>query len=201
MKLIVGLGNPGKLYIDSRHNIGFSVVNALAKSHKVVFKKDSGVCALTAKSKLRNEFVLLAMPLTFMNLSGLAVSALLKKYKIDLPRPCAQERGLDNLLVVCDNLDLELGRQKIRPYGSAGGHQGLKSIIGSLKSERFARLRIGIARPQTNADVSGYVLSPFTLKEKAQVKEVIEKAILACELWVRKGITKTMNMVNKRDNL
>lgn len=201
MKLIVGLGNPGKLYIDSRHNIGFSVVNALAKSHKVVFKKDSGVCALTAKCKLRNEFVLLAMPLTFMNLSGLAVSALLKKYKIDLPRPCAQERGLDNLLVVCDNLDLELGRQKIRPYGSAGGHQGLKSIIGSLKSERFARLRIGIARPQRDVEVSEYVLSPFTLKEKAQVKEVIEKAILACELWVRKGITKTMNMVNKRDNL
>lgn len=191
MKLIVGLGNPGKIYLDSRHNIGFSVVNALAKSHKVVFKEDSGVCALTVKCKLRNEFVLLAMPLTFMNRSGLAVSALLKKYKI----------ALDNLLVVCDNLDLELGRQKIRPYGSAGGHQGLKSIIGSLKSERFARLRIGIARPQTDVEVSEYVLSPFTLKEKAQVKEVIKKASIACGLWVREGITKTMNIVNKRDNL
>ena len=89
----------------------------------------------------------------------------------------------------------------MRPYGSSGGHQGLNSIIDSLNSERFARLRIGIARPQKNVEVSDYVLSPFRQQEKAQVKEAIKKASIACELWVREGITKTMNIINKRDEL
>lgn len=191
MKLIVGLGNPGKLYIDSRHNIGFQVVKALGKFHKVAFKKDNTVFSLSAKCKIGNEVVLLAMPFTYMNSSGLAIRALLKKYKVDL----------ENLLVIHDDLDLEFGRLRIRPKGSSGGHQGVESIIDSLKSDRFCRLRIGIGRPRADINASEYVLSFFTKKEKGQSKEFIRKASLASEFWVREGITKTMNVFNQRDKI
>lgn len=184
----MGLGNPGDIYIDSRHNIGFSILDALGRIYKVKFKKEKTVSCLSAKCKLANDTVLLAMPLTFMNLSGMAVDALLKKYRLDL----------DRLLVVCDDLTLEFGRLKIRPYGLSGGHQGLKSIIDALKSERFSRLRIGIGRPQSAEDLSDYVLSPFTLQEKRQIKAIIKKAIACCGVWVLDGISKSMNIFNPR---
>lgn len=191
MKLIVGLGNPGDIYRDSRHNIGFSVLKALGRIYKVKFKKDKTAPSLSAKCKLGNETVLLAMPLTFMNLSGRTVDALLKKYKL----------GLDSLLVICDDLDLEFARLKLRPYGSSAGHKGLKSIIDALKSERFCRLRIGIGRPKAAEDVSDYVLASFTKEQKNQLKELIKKAGMACQFWVKQGITKTMNIFNRRDKL
>lgn len=191
MKLIVGLGNPGRIYIDSRHNIGFSVVKALGRIHKLKFKKEKTVSCLSAKCKLGNEVVLLAMPLTFMNLSGRVVAALLKKYKLDL----------ESLLVVCDDLDLEFDRLKLRPYGSSAGHKGLKCIIDALKSEKFARLRIGIGRPQADEDISDFVLSPFTKEQKNQLKELIKKAGRACQFWVKEGIIKTMNIFNRRDKI
>lgn len=187
MKLIVGLGNPGKIYSYSRHNIGFSAVKALSKFYKVALKKDKAAFSLSAKCKIKNQNIILATPVTFMNLSGLAVKALLKKYRIDL----------ENLLVVCDDLDLELGRQKIRASGSSGGHQGLKSVIDSLKSDRFSRLRIGIGRPQINTEVKDYVLSPFTQQERGQVKKIIAEASLCCRVWVREGVTKSMNIFNQ----
>ncbi len=188
MKLIVGLGNPGRLYIDSRHNIGFSVIKALAKTYKISLKRESGSSALSGKVKICGQNVILAMPLTFMNLSGIAVAGLLKKYRIDLA----------NLLVVCDDLDLEFGRLKLRPSGSSGGQRGLESIIGSIGSRGFARLRIGISRPFQDRDASEYVLSPFTRKEKEQVRQIIEEAGACCQAWVTKGITETMNISNKR---
>ena len=191
MKLIVGLGNPGEIYINSRHNIGFSVVRALSHFFKISLKKDTGTFSLSGKSKIKNQNIILAMPLTFMNLSGIAVKFLLKKYKIDL----------DNVLVVCDDLDLEYGRIKIRPYGSSGGHRGLESIIKFLNSDKISRLRIGIGRPAPNMDAVSFVLSSFTKKEKAQIKNTIEKAVACCQVWALEGITKSMNIFNRTVNL
>lgn len=187
MKLIIGLGNPGKRYADSRHNIGFSVVKALAKVYKISLKKDSITSSLSGKGKTKDQNVIVAMPLTFMNLSGITVSSLLKKYKIDL----------DNLLVVCDDLDLEFGRLKVKASGSSGGHRGLKSIIDSVRSQKFCRLRAGIGRPPKNTDAADYVLSSLSKKEKEQAKEIIEKASECCQTWVTKGITETMNIFNQ----
>ena len=186
MKLIVGLGNPGILYIGSRHNIGFSVVKALALKYKASFKRKASLSSLITKIKVDEDPVLLALPLTFMNLSGIAVKQLLREYKI----PPA------NLFVICDDLDLEFGRLKVRAAGSSGGHRGLESIVGALASEDFARLRIGIDRP-SGRDPSEYVLAAFSRKEKIQLKSVLEKARECCLSWVTRGTTHTMNIFNK----
>ncbi len=188
MRLIVGLGNPGRLYRDSRHNIGFTAVQALAKSYRSSFKREGALSALSARTKIAGECVILALPLTFMNLSGLAVSALLKKYRL---HP-------GSLLVVCDDLDLELGRLKVKSGGSSGGHRGLQSIIDILGSQSFSRLRLGISRPSKFMDPAEYVLAVFTKKQRPTAKEVIDKARACCESWVSKGITETMNIFNKR---
>ena len=188
MKLIVGLGNPGRIYTESRHNIGFSVIKALSKIYKIPLKKDN-TFSLSGKGKIKGDNLILALPLGFMNLSGIALSALIKKYKIDL----------DNLLVVCDDLDLDFGVIKIRPSGSSAGHRGLESIIDSLGSQGFARLRIGIGGPlRHNTDASSFVLSPFTKKEKGKIKEIIENACDCCRVWAVKGITESMNIFNRR---
>jgi peptidyl-tRNA hydrolase, PTH1 family len=189
MKLIVGLGNPGTAYVNSRHNIGFSVVKELAKKHKIEFKKDRGCFALTAKIAFKGQEVILAMPQTFMNLSGLAVRPLLKKYKVDL----------SELLVVCDDLDLEFGRLKIKPGASSAGHQGIKSIIDSLKAQGFPRLRIGVGRPPVHMEASEFVLLAFTKQERLRSGEIIKKAADCCRVWISDGITQSMNMFNQKD--
>jgi len=188
MKLIVGLGNPGEAYQDSRHNIGFSAVKALAKTYRARFVKNNATRSLCAKVKIRGCNAMLAMPFTFMNLSGNATRALVKKYKIDLA----------DLLVVYDDLDLELSRIKIRPCGSSGGHRGLQSIIESLKSENFTRLRIGIGRQAIGTDTAEYVLSGFKDNEKKQLKDILREAVLCCELWVSLGTAKSMNIFNRK---
>lgn len=187
MKLIVGLGNPGEAYSDSRHNIGFSVVKALARSYRILLKKERGVLSLCAKTKIENQSVMLALPLTFMNLSGPAIGALLKKYRVDL----------DKLLVVCDDLDLGFGRLKMKHCGSSGGHRGLQSIIDFLNCSKFSRLRIGIGRPHPNIEASRYVLLPFTKREKEQIRAIIKEATDCCRTWVLEGVTKTMNIFNQ----
>ncbi|OGX16311.1 MAG: aminoacyl-tRNA hydrolase [Omnitrophica WOR_2 bacterium RBG_13_41_10] len=188
MKLIVGLGNPGEAYQDSRHNIGFLAVEALAKTYRARFVKNNLTRSLCARVKIRGCSAILAMPHTFMNLSGNATRALVKKYKIDLA----------DLLVVYDDLDLELGRIKIRPSGSSGGHRGLESIIESLKSQDFTRLRIGIGRQAIGTDTAGYVLSGFKDNEKKQLKDILREVVLCCELWVSEGTLKSMNIFNRK---
>ncbi len=188
MKLIVGLGNPGILYSNSRHNIGFSALKLLAHSTKTVLKKDKQAPALSAKARIGGEYIMLALPLTFMNLSGAAVNALVKKYKIDL----------NDLLVVCDDLDLEFGRLKIRPCGSSAGQRGIESIINSLGSKDFARLRMGIGRPRKSQEASDYVLSRFNRKEGAQLKNILNAACDCCRMWISQGIDKSMNIFNKK---
>lgn len=187
MKLIVGLGNPGKEYIDSRHNIGFRVVDALSKSYDFKLKSESGLYSMIAKARLGGEEAVLAKPLTFMNLSGVAVKVLLKRYKSDLT----------DLLVVCDDMDLELGRLKLKASGSSAGQKGLASIIEYLGSNSFSRLRIGIGRPGNNVDPSRFVLSPFNKKEKELILDSIERACDCAESWISEGIEKTMNIYNR----
>ena len=187
MKLIVGLGNPGDIYAHSRHNIGFLVIKALSNIYKAPLKRERGTFSLSARIKIDNQVVIIAMPLTFMNLSGNAVEALLKKHRI----------GLENLLMVLDDLDLDLARIKLRPSGSSAGHRGLESIIDSVDSSLFSRLRIGIGRSPRGVEASEYVLLPFSRKEKAQVKQAIEKATECCSAWVTKGVAETMNIFNK----
>lgn len=190
MKLIVGLGNPGRFYTESRHNIGSLAVRTLAKKHKIALKRDSNTFSLSGRGKIARADTVLAIPLTFMNLSGNAVAALIKKYKI-----C-----LKDVLIVCDDLDLDLSRIKIRGSGSSGGHRGLKSIIDALRTEGFARLRIGIGRPAANQDVSDYVLSGFDKADKQRLKSSLKNAAECCEYWVAEGITRSMNIFNRRSN-
>lgn len=201
IKLIVGLGNPGRIYTDSRHNIGFAVIKSLSQIYKAPLKKDNHTFSLSGKGRIEDENVILALPLTFMNLSGDAVSALIRKYKIGKPRSCAQGRGLPDLLVVCDDLDLKFGAMKIRPSGSSGGHNGLQSIIDSLGSREFSRLRIGIGRPQDRICAADYVLSPFNKKEKNNLKEIIEDACDCCRAWLTKGVIGSMNIFNRRNKI
>ncbi len=191
MKLIVGLGNPGILYANSRHNIGFQAVKYLAKAKKSVLKKEKGIRALSAKAKIEGMDVILAIPLTFMNLSGEAVRQLIKKYRINLR----------DLLIVCDDLDLEFGRLKIRATGSSAGHRGVKSIIDLLGSDEFSRLRIGIGRPGDNTAAADYVLSRFNKREKSELSAIIKQAAECCQIWVGEGIEKSMNIFNRSNNV
>jgi len=188
MKLIVGLGNPGRLYADTRHNIGFTVVKALAKERGVSLKKEKSIPALSGVSQIERHKVLLAIPLSFMNLSGGSVRLLAEKYKV----------APGDLLVVCDDLDLEFGRFKIRPHGSSGGHRGVASIIDALGRSEFCRLRIGIGRPPAERDAADFVLSPFLKKEKASLPGIIARAGDCCSEWVVKGAAQVMNVYNKR---
>jgi PTH1 family peptidyl-tRNA hydrolase len=178
VKLIVGLGNPGNVYKNTRHNVGFRVARAIAAAHKVEFKKGLGTFALQAKVRLGDVAVVVALPMTFMNLSGKAVKALLKHHALTT----------DDLLVVYDDLDLAFGKIRIRPEGSSAGHKGIASIIEALGSNQFARLRLGIGRPAGGADVSEYVLAPFSKEEKREMEEIIERACACCEAWVTEGI-------------
>ncbi len=189
MKLIVGLGNPGRVYAGSRHNIGFMVVDALAKDCGAKLKRSFGYRSLTAKVKVEGSDVLLAEPLTYMNLSGRAVAALFKKNKA----------ALKDLLVICDDMDLELGRLKIRASGSSGGHRGLESIIASLSSREFSRLRIGIGRPGEKAEAAEYVLSPFNREERKKAAKIVDKACACVMAWLIEGTEKTMNLFNKKE--
>ncbi len=185
-KLIVGLGNPGLTYAGTRHNIGFSVLKSLAGSLKTNFKRDSSVSSLVAKSQAADADLILALPQTYMNLSGIAVKALIKKFKIDL----------ENLLVVCDDLDLDPGRIKIRPQGSSAGQRGMDSIIEHLGTREFARIRIGIGRPKNPQDAAEYVLSGFSRQEKAAVSRAQENAVNCCLSWIENGTAQTMNLFN-----
>jgi PTH1 family peptidyl-tRNA hydrolase len=185
MKLIVGLGNPGRKYVGTRHNVGFDVVAELSRRASAPAPRkafDSGL----AEIAVGDERVLLAAPQTFMNLSGRAVRQILDFYKL----------GLADLLVVCDDLNLPLGRLRLRKNGSAGGQKGLKNIIEHAGTEEFARLRIGIDRPPERMDATAYVLQKFTASERDAMSGAVAAAAAAAELWVTQGPEAAMNRVN-----
>lgn len=186
MKLVVGLGNPGPRYRDTLHNVGFMVVEALATRHGVTFES-APTEALAAKVRgLGGDAVLLAKPLTFMNLSGRAVADLVRFYKI----------ALDDLLVVVDEVALPAGQLRVRARGSAGGHNGLKSIIGLLGSDAFPRLRVGVGRGDPRRDLADHVLAKIDPAMRTIVDEVVGRAADAVESFLTDGIEKTMNVFN-----
>ena len=184
MKIIAGLGNPGLRYRNTRHNAGFLAVKALSKKYRIALRK-KGFGGIYGTGRISGEEVMLFEPLTFMNLSGEAVKS-------------ASSRKLeaqDDLLVISDDVNLPLGRVRVRGKGSAGGHNGLESIIGSIGQD-FARLRIGVGDAPQGADMAAYVLAPFPRRERPILSEAIEKAIEAAEAWLTQGISAAMNRCN-----
>ncbi len=187
MKWIVGLGNPGPQYAATRHNVGFMLVDALSQVWGVPLTKEKHR-ALIGEGFVQGEKVCLIKPMTYMNLSGEAVGALYRWYKAPL----------DHLLVVYDDLDLPLGTLRFRLQGSAGGHNGMKSIIEHLGTTAFKRLRIGIGRPPAGTDVVRYVLEPFSPEEQAVVKAVLEVATEAVDAWLTQPFEQVMSRYNRR---
>jgi PTH1 family peptidyl-tRNA hydrolase len=189
VKLIVGLGNPGDKYAGTRHNVGFRVLDTLARRANRDFESGP-VEALIAKLKT-SEFlpdVLLAKPMTFMNASGEAVGGLLRYFKIDVA----------DLLVVVDEVQLPLGKLRARARGSAGGHNGLKSIAQHV-GEDFARLRLGVGRGDSRRDLADHVLAKFEKDEAAEVERMIDRATDASEVFITGGIAAMMNQFNGGD--
>ncbi len=187
MKVIVGLGNPGAKYAGTRHNVGFAVLEALGRKHQAG-KVTRGHEAELAEVNIQGEKVLLVCPQTYMNLSGRSVGSIVKFYKLPL----------ENLLVVCDDLNLPCGQLRLRAGGSSGGQKGLRDIIYHLGSEQFPRLRFGIGRPPGKMDVTTYVLKPFRAEETADVELALAQALTGVELWIREGILAAMNQVNTK---
>jgi len=182
--LVVGLGNPGEKYRLTRHNIGYMVVDQIANKYKCSFKRRFKY--FVAKFNFGHNKIILIKPTTYMNLSGLAVRKGLKRFKVDL----------SNLIVISDDLNLPLGKIRLRAKGSAGGQKGLKSIIENLNSEKFPRLRLGIAGDKFISDVVEHVLSPFGKDEVNKVDQVINEASLCIMHLIEYGISKTMNEFN-----
>lgn len=182
--LIVGLGNPGRKYARTRHNVGFMVVDSVARSFRVSFVRDH-VHYWAAAIEDRSFAMILMKPATFMNLSGLAVSAGMRRYGVEPARA----------LVICDDLNLTWGTLRLRAAGSDGGHKGLQSIIANLGTEQFPRLRVGIGNP--TADAVDFVLSPFAPEERSQLLVVIQAATAAVKSFVVDGIERTMSCFNK----
>jgi PTH1 family peptidyl-tRNA hydrolase len=184
MKIIVGLGNPGEKYVKTRHNFGFMVIDRLAQQLEMGCNQKK-FRSFFCKKTVEQEEIILLKPQTFMNMSGVAVREAVDMYK------CA----LHDLMVVCDDLDLPLGKIRIRRTGGCGGHRGLESIAASLGSTSFSRLRVGIGRPAVG-DTRDYVLSVFSKEEEAIVAEITEKACQALKVWVFEGIDACMNKFN-----
>ena len=187
VKLIVGLGNPGPAYKYTRHNAGASAVEKLAKELGLLLKAHRTLKSILAQGKREGCVFLLALPQTYMNLSGEAVAVLAQKKRI----------ATGNILVVYDDVALPLGTLRVRPSGSAGGHHGLASIIESLGTRDFARLRLGIAGHRSYDDLSDHVLSKFDKDEEALVKEMLMRAAQAIEMWIVKGLEPTMGRFNQ----
>jgi len=188
VKLIIGLGNPGIEYQFTPHNIGFLAVDRIAERCGVTV--DNRHCkALTARTRIGNEEVLLVKPETYMNLSGMSVRELTQKY----------EAGEKDLLVIYDELDLPLGRIRIRERGSSAGHNGMQSIINALQSQEVPRLRMGIAPEIPGKGGAKYVLAPFRKSQLAVVDEVLDAAADAAEMILQDGIAAAMNRFNRKE--
>lgn len=184
--LIVGLGNPGKSYEKTRHNIGFETVEKLARKHGMEFKKQLKFKGAIAEGQIGEDPVLLLRPLTYMNLSGEAVALVMRYFQIDLSR----------LLIVTDDVELPLGQLRIRINSGPGSHNGLKSVEECLQTNRYPRLRIGVG-DREEGDLSDHVLGKFSIEEEKLLPGVLERVIQAIEIWLDKGITSAMNFANK----
>ena len=193
MKLIIGLGNPGRIYAHSRHNIGFMCLTHFARTQGIRLDRKQGY-ARTGTGEAAGEKVILARPQTYMNLSGESVSRLVKRFKV----------GLDDLIIIHDDLDLPLGKIRIRHGGGSGGHKGINSIVACLGSQNFIRIRAGIGRPSAlegstgdkEAEVIDYVLSEFTPEEKKTIAQTIPQVSEAITCILSEGLVVAMNKYN-----
>jgi len=193
MKLIVGLGNPGRIYAHNRHNIGFMCVSHFARTQGIRFDKKQGQ-ARTGTGEVAGNKLIVARPQTHMNLSGESVSRLVKRFNV----------SLDDLIVIHDDLDLPLGKIRLSRGSGSGGHKGIDSIITHLESQDFTRIRVGIGRPpmiegsaeDRETDIVAYVLNDFTADEKKVITQVIPEVSEAILCLLNEGLTATMNKYN-----
>ena len=185
MKLVVGLGNPGRKYEDTRHNVGYSVLAELNRRHGAGAAR-SKFHADVVEANIEGERALLLAPLTYMNLSGTSVLEASRFYKLPL----------EDLLVICDDMNLPLGKLRMRTKGSSGGQKGLADIINRLGDEQFARLRIGIGEPPSGWNAADFVLSKFNKQEKTEIELTVMQAADAVALWASQGTEACMNRYN-----
>lgn len=185
MKLIVGLGNPGPRYNKTRHNIGFDILNAFADRHFFPAAK-SQFESLVTDSQVNGEKVVLLAPQTYMNASGRSVRQCVDFYKVEH----------DDVMVVVDDMNLDVGRMRIRASGSAGGQKGLADTIRHLGTDAISRLRVGVGRPPGRMDASDYVLQRFSDTDRQLVDVCVQEAVAGLELWLKDGIEKAMNLIN-----
>ncbi|MFQ5860510.1 MAG: aminoacyl-tRNA hydrolase [Dehalococcoidia bacterium] len=183
--LIVGLGNPGRSYQRSRHNVGSTCVRLLSRLYRIPLAQRRRLAAL-GQGEIEGVPAILARPRTFMNVSGQALEYLVHRFSLVPQR----------LVVISDDLDLPLGKVRIRPRGSAGGHKGLQSIISALGTTEFPRIRVGIGRPPPGTDEVRYVLSPFTPEEEQVIGEAVARAAQAVAFLLREGIQAAMSQFN-----
>jgi PTH1 family peptidyl-tRNA hydrolase len=184
--LIVGLGNPGKDYEKTRHNIGFAIVDLLAGKHRLEFREKAKFKGLLAEGQIGDVSVSILKPLTYMNLSGESV-ALLTHYLQILP---------SKILVVVDDVDLALGQMRLKINSGPGTHNGLKSVEYHLRTNRYARLRIGVGN-EREGDLASYVLSRFSKEDEKTLPEIIDRAVQAIEIWLDRGVTRAMDFANR----
>lgn len=186
MKLIVGLGNPGKQYEQTRHNVGFQTIDRISDKWQIPLTRNK-FQAIFGQGTVKGEKVMLLKPLTFMNRSGEAIAPLMKYFQIPT----------ENLLVIYDELDLPTGKLRLRYKGSSGGHNGIKSIIEHVGTQEFKRIRIGIDRPDSQISVVNYVLGTFTKQENEMIVDAIDRVVSACEMWLEKSFDVCMNVYNR----
>lgn len=188
MKLIVGLGNPGSKYQATRHNVGFITLDEIAFQEKISFDKTQFE-ADTAEFFLNGEKIILAKPQTFMNESGRSIGPLMTYYNI----------GVEDIVVIYDDLDLPIGRIRLREKGSAGGHNGIKSLIAHLGTQEFNRIKVGIDRPKSGQEVVAYVLSTFPKNTHEDMLQAVKKAAEASLFWANgHDFVNTMNQFNSK---
>lgn len=188
MYLIAGLGNPEKKYNGTRHNTGFAAVDALLQKLGDLKLNDTKFNGVFTKTRIGTEAVIIVKPLTYMNLSGNCIAPLANFFKIPA----------EHVIVLCDDINLDVGRMRIRPSGSAGGHNGLKSIIASLGSEQFVRVRIGVGMKPEKMDLADHVLSRFSAQDETTMQEMYQKGAEACIDIIEKGVEKSMSLYNTK---
>lgn len=189
MKLIVGLGNPTKEYQATRHNIGFDAITRLCDDYRIRLdaKEHKAICG---RGYIGGEKVLLAQPQTYMNLSGESVRELADYYKI----------AVEDIIIIYDDISLDVGQLRVRPKGSAGGHNGIKSIIAHLGTQEFARIRVGVGDKPKEWDLADYVLGHFPKEEEPLIREALARVSKACECIIIDGIEAAMNEYNRKNS-
>lgn len=184
--VVIGLGNPGSKYENTRHNVGFDTIDVVSKKHNIAITKVKHK-AVIGDGTIEGSKVILVKPQTFMNLSGESVREIIEWYKVPVK----------NIIILYDDIDLPVGKLRIRPKGSAGTHNGMKSIIYQIQSDDFPRIRIGVDKPPQGWDLANFVLSKFSSEERKYVEDAIENAVGAVETIIKSGVDNAMNRFNR----